>query len=194
MNATGSSSAELASTAVASPVPFDKVHNACARVCRVVGAEFLNFLPAILPALLKQAKQKSDLEITEGSEKDLKASRMGETQRDLLMGTESVTMELPGQGIKKLTINTSVMEEKSEAARAIYEHASALGADFGPFAKICCTTLMPLVEFKYSASVRTTAATALQPGEQAARRPNIYTKNKKRDEQTKKPLLLFISN
>jgi len=52
------------------------------------------------------------------------------------MGTESVTLEMPGQGIKKLTINTTAMEEKSEAARAIYEHASALGSNFGPFAKV----------------------------------------------------------
>jgi len=60
----------------------------------------------------------------------------GETQRDGVMGTESVTLEMPGQGIKKLTINTTAMEEKSEAARAIYEHASALGSNFGPFAKV----------------------------------------------------------
>ena len=38
------------------PVPFDKLHNACARICRIVGAEFLTFLPAILPPLLKQVR------------------------------------------------------------------------------------------------------------------------------------------
>ena len=167
-SAEGSGNTNDFSNSVTSPVPLDKVHNACARVCRIVGSEFVNFLPAILPALLKQAKQKSDVEITDGTEKDLMASKMGEPQRDLLMGTESMTMELPGQGIKKLTINTTVMEEKSEAARAIYEHAAALGADFGPFAKVCSTTLLPLVGFKYSANVRSTAATALQPVFEAA--------------------------
>lgn len=47
-----------------------------------------------------------------------------------------MTVALPGKGLKKVTINTTKMQEKSLAARAVYEHASALGAAFGPYAEV----------------------------------------------------------
>jgi len=43
---------------------------------------------------------------------------------------EGYSVTIPGVGVKKVKINTTQLEEKSLAARALYEHARALGKDF----------------------------------------------------------------
>jgi hypothetical protein len=93
---------------------------------------FSQFMPAVLPHLLRQAKQKNEMSVSDGDEAGLEATMNGDVERDADAGTEALTMKIPGVGIKKLTINTSVVQEKSAAARALTEHACALGAHFGP--------------------------------------------------------------
>jgi hypothetical protein len=44
--------------------------------------------------------------------------------------SQGYSVSIPGGGTKKVKINTSQLEEKSLAARALYEHARALGKDF----------------------------------------------------------------
>jgi hypothetical protein len=51
-------------------------------------------------------------------------------------GTECMTVSLPGKGITKIIVNTTKIMEKAQAARAIYEHAAALGPAFGPYAEV----------------------------------------------------------
>lgn len=151
------------SSSVALPLPMDKVQASCARISGMMEEEFAQFMPAILPHLLRQAKAKNDMSMSEGDEAGLDATNKGEVERDADMGTESMTIKIPGMGIKKITVNTTVVQEKSQAARAIYEHAYALGSLFAPFAKLCAAALIPLVSFQYSAEVRSTSAMALAP-------------------------------
>lgn len=76
-------------------------------------------------------------------------------------GTESVTVAIPGRGVKRVTINTTKIQEKAMAARAVYEHAVALGASFGPYSQACLDVFLPLVAFKYSSEIRATSAQTL---------------------------------
>lgn len=71
---------------------------------------------------------------------------------------ESTTVAIPGRGLLKVTINTSKIQEKAQASRAVYEHAVALGKEFGPFCEPCLEAFVPLLEFKYSGEIRGTAA------------------------------------
>lgn len=75
--------------------------------------------------------------------------------------TESMTVAVPGKGFTKVTINTSKIQEKAQATRAVYEHAKAMGAAFSPYVKPCLDVFLPLVDFQYSADVRSTAAQTL---------------------------------
>lgn len=43
---------------------------------------------------------------------------------------DGYSVSVPGVGVKKVKINTSQLEEKALASRALYEHARALGKDF----------------------------------------------------------------
>lgn len=72
-----------------------------------------------------------------------------------------MTVALPGQGYTKVTLNTSRMQEKALAIRAIYEHAAALGANFGPYVKVSFNTLLPLLQFRFSSELRAVSAQTL---------------------------------
>jgi hypothetical protein len=72
-----------------------------------------------------------------------------------------MTVAVPGKGMQKFTVNTTLIQTKAQAARAIYEHADALGAAFDPFVQPCLEALVPLVSFTFSPEVRSTSALAV---------------------------------
>ena len=69
----------------------------------------------------------------------------GDVTSDFESGTQSMTMKIPGVGVKTVTLNTDVIQEKSQASRALYEHAAALGEAFAPYAKVCAAAMIPNV-------------------------------------------------
>jgi len=144
-------------------IPMDQLLAGCARVANVIKDDYAPFLPYVLPRLLNRAKEEADISVTDGDESGLEASKRGNLDRDDDEGTESVTVALPGMGTKKLTFNTTQIQEKAQAARAMYEHANALGVAFGPYAETCASAFLPLVKFKYSPEVRSTSAQTLSP-------------------------------
>jgi hypothetical protein len=91
----------------------------------------------------------------------LEATKLEQLEMDEDGHTESMTVAVPGRGLTKVTINTTKIQEKAQAARGIYEHAVALGAEFGPYSKPCLDEFLLLVRFKYSSEIRSTAAQTL---------------------------------
>ena len=140
-------------------IPQDQLLAASARIACVMKASYAPFVPRVLPYMLRKAKEKADVSITDGDE----STAGQESQFDEDTGMETITLALPGMGVKKLVLNTAQMQEKAQAARAVYEHANSMGAAFGPFAGDCVEAFLPLLQFKYSADVRATAAQALGP-------------------------------
>lgn len=138
-------------------IPQDQLLAAAARISSLIGDEYIPYIPIVLPYLLEVAKEEAHVSITDG---DLDSAGEG-TECDEDTGMETITMNLPGMGVKKLSLNTTQMQEKALAARVVYEHAYAMGATFGQFASDCFEAFVPLLQFKYSAEVRATAAQAL---------------------------------
>ena len=159
-------------------IPQDQLLAAAARISSIIGAAYTPFIPTVLPHLLQVAKEKTDVSITDGSPDSADEG----TDFDEDTGMETITVNLPGMGMKKLVLNTTQIQEKSLAARAIYEHASSMGAAFGPFTSDCFGAFLPLLHFKYSSEVRSTAAQALAAIFDSAcefnvtsEQPNIHT-------------------
>lgn len=138
-------------------IPQDQLFSASARISSVLGVAYLPYVPSILPHLLRVANEKADVSIVDGDDSVAGQDR----EFDEETGMESITLNLPGVGVKKMMLNTTQMQEKSQAARAIYEHAHSLGASFGPYTKECLDAFIPLVSFNYSSDVRSTAAQAV---------------------------------
>jgi hypothetical protein len=124
-------------------IPMDQLLAACARIAAVMGARYVPFLPSVLPHILKRATEKLDVSITVSTVclrmlclvcksihhislyfKDDEGSSKDDDEG------QGYSVSIPGGGTKKVKINTSQLEEKSLAARALYEHARALGKDF----------------------------------------------------------------
>jgi hypothetical protein len=135
-------------------IPIDQLLAACARIAAVMGPQYVPFMPSILPHILRKATEKLEVSITDdGDEND--ADDQGED------GTEGYTISIPGMGAKRVKINTTQLEEKAQMARALYEHARALGKEFGPFIEASINAFLPLVRCEYSGDVRSTSAQAL---------------------------------
>lgn len=147
-------------TSTDSPViPMDQLLSACARIASVMGEKYTPFVDQVLPHLLNRVNEQVDISYEEGSEAGLNATKRGDLATDN-DGNDTMTLSIPGKGLTKVSINTVKIEEKSQACRAIYEHAAALGASFGPHAETTLAALMPLVSYTYSAEVRSTASQA----------------------------------
>lgn len=141
-------------------IPMDELLSACARSASVMGEEYDPFVGVVLPHLLRRVAAPPDVQFSvcdssvitrlfcfpfqrltqnflieqAGDEADLEATKRGDT--GLNDGTECMTLSLPGKGITKIVVNTTKIIEKAQAARAIYEHAAALGPAFGPYAEV----------------------------------------------------------
>jgi hypothetical protein len=135
-------------------IPMDQLLAACARIAAVMGPKFVPFVPSILPHILRRATEKLEVSITDDDDGN-NADDRGED------GTEGYTISIPGVGAKRVKINTTQLEEKAQSARALYEHARALGKEFGPFVDASVDAFLPLVRCEYSGDVRSTSAQAL---------------------------------
>lgn len=134
-------------------IPMDQLLAACARIAAVMEGQYVQYMPSVLPHLLNKATEKLDVSVTDADE-----SNSSVEEED---GFEGYSVSVPGMGRKKIRINTTQLEEKAQSARALYEHARSLGADFGPFVEVSVNSFLPLVNCEYSGDVRATAAQAL---------------------------------
>ena len=132
-------------------IPMDQLLAACARIAAVMGSQYVQFMPSVLPHILQRATDKLEVSITDDNDSNT-ANDEGED------GIDAHTVSIPGLGSKKVKINTTQLEEKAQAARALYEHARALGKEFGPFVEASANAFLPLVNCEYSGDVRSTSA------------------------------------
>lgn len=132
-------------------IPMDQLLAACARIAAVMGNQYVQFMPSVLPHILQRATEKLEVSITDDNDSNT-ANDEGED------GIDAHTVSIPGLGSKKVKINTTQLEEKAQAARALYEHARALGKEFGPFVEASAYAFLPLVNCEYSGDVRSTSA------------------------------------
>lgn len=144
-----------------SDMPLDQLLSSCARIASVMGPEYAPYVNMVLPHLLKRASAPPDVSVTDGNEAGLDATKRDGLEIDEDLGTESMTLAVPGKGMQRFTVNTSKIQEKAQAARAVYEHASALGSDFAPYVEPCLNAFVPLISFQFSPEVRSTSAQAV---------------------------------
>ena len=116
------------------------------RMCRVLGKEFLPFLPTVMPPLLELASAKADVQILESDE------QVEQFQQD--DGWELV----PLRG-KTIGIRTSSMDDKFMAIELLVVYAQVLEGDFAPFAaQIMEKIAIPGLAFFFHDPVRIVSA------------------------------------
>ncbi|KAI9141287.1 armadillo-type protein [Paraphysoderma sedebokerense] len=116
-----------------------------ARMCKVLGQDFIPYLPYVMPPLLHSASLKPDIAILDPEES---ADDYSPDE-----GWEFATIE--GQ---KLGINTTVLEEKCTAVEMLICYARELGPGFTEYSKQVMDLVVPLLKFYFHDGVRHAAA------------------------------------
>jgi HEAT repeat protein/cation transport regulator ChaB len=112
------------------------------RMCRVLGTDFLPFLPNVMPPLLELASAKADIQVLEEDE------HIEQIQQE--EGWELV----PVKG-KMIGIRTSTMEDKRMAIELLVVYAQVLSGHFAPYvAEIMEKIALPGLSFFFHDPVR----------------------------------------
>jgi len=121
---------------------------ASARICKVLGEDFIPFLPMILPSLLETASMQEDVYLDVGEDTD-----NGDTHRD---GWQYSII-----GTKKFGIHNTALEEKNVAVRMIYCFVDNLTDGIMSYVPNIVSVVAPLTMFPYHKGIRAAAATTL---------------------------------
>jgi hypothetical protein len=152
---------------------------AWARLCKCLGHEFLPYLPKVMPPLLKSAALKADLQVMDADE-----ANENEDNDDY---------EVIELGDKRISIRTSVLEEKATACNMLYCYANELKEGFYPYIEPVMNLMLPLLKFYVHEEVRKAAVTALpelvNDALLAVRNPHVPDKNPAHDLRWVKAML-----
>ncbi|KAI9499421.1 hypothetical protein BDB00DRAFT_796249 [Zychaea mexicana] len=123
---------------------------AWARMCKMMGQDFLQYLPNIMPPLLQSARVTPEFTFVDPEEEDVEANYPSEDGWDFVA--------INGQHIG---IKTSVLEEKHTAIEMLVSYARDLGAGFLPYVTQVLEIALPLLKFYFHDGVRHAAAALL---------------------------------
>ncbi|KAI8343761.1 hypothetical protein BC941DRAFT_100252 [Chlamydoabsidia padenii] len=123
---------------------------AWARMCKMMGQDFLPYLPNIMPPLLQSAQLTPEFTFVDPEDEDVESKYPTED------GWEFV-----GINGQQIGIKTSVLEEKHTAIEMLVSYARDLGAGFIQYVGPVLEIALPLLKFYFHDGVRHAAATLI---------------------------------
>lgn len=118
-----------------------------ARICRLVGKEFNQYLPSILPPLIETAKATQDISLLDEEE-----------TAEYQQSDEWDVIQLKG---KHIAVHTAALVEKVTALELLNSYAVDLKADFFPWVPQLVQIAIPALDFYLHDGVRVSAAITL---------------------------------
>jgi len=132
---------------------FSYTLQAGARLCKCLGEEFLPYMDAVMPPLIKAASEENYFEVTNEDEED-------EENDDV------ATFQL---GDKSLQIRISALEEKATACNMLRCYADELKEGFFRWVEDVAKMMVPMLKFFCWEDVRMAAVNSLEPLLRSAR-------------------------
>lgn len=120
---------------------------AYARICRCLKADFIKYLPHVMPGLIKAAEQKPEIQVLDADDDD---------EDDEGDGFETLKI-----GDKRVGIRTSALEDKATACTMIACFIAELRGGFYSYVQQVTHLMVPLLKFFYHDECRTAAAGCL---------------------------------
>ncbi|KXJ29691.1 importin-5 [Exaiptasia diaphana] len=124
--------------------------SAWARMCKIMGTEFTQYLPLVMPPLMKVASIKPEVAIIDSD--DPKSNQYSEDE-----GWQLISLG----DQQKFGINTVGLEEKSTACQMLVLYAKELKDGFAPYTDEVVQLMVPLLKFYFHELVRSAAAESL---------------------------------
>lgn len=124
--------------------------SAWARMCKIIGKEFVQYLGLVMPPVLKAAQIKPEVAILDMDD----PQNTGVDEED---GWEFVTL---GEQ-QKFGIKTAGLEDKSTACQMLVHYARELKDGFSEYTEQVVRIMVPLLKFYFHDTVRVTAAESL---------------------------------
>ncbi|KAI7835878.1 hypothetical protein COHA_010225 [Chlorella ohadii] len=119
-----------------------------ARICKTLGQDFLPYMPLVMPPLLAAAQLKPDVVVSDNLDGEEEEDDDGETETFIVGG-------------KRVSLHTSVLDEKATACNMICCYADELKEGFYPYVEQVTQIMVPLLKFYFNEDVRASAAQAL---------------------------------
>jgi len=126
------------------------MQQAWTRLCKCLGQDFIPYLAVVMPHLLKSAQLKPDVQVT-----DLEDGGDDEDE------DEDGEVEVIAVGDKRISIRTSVLEEKATACNMLCCYVDELKEGFVPYLQPVVETMVPLLDFYFHEDVRKAAVASL---------------------------------
>ncbi|ODV82553.1 hypothetical protein CANARDRAFT_10457 [[Candida] arabinofermentans NRRL YB-2248] len=115
------------------------------RICKLIGKDFIPYLPGVLPPLLEAAKATQDISVVEEEELE-----------DINQNEEYEVIQLSG---KHIAVHTAILDDKTGAIELLKNYAEVLGGDFFPYVEEVATEIViPGLDFYVHDGVRGSAA------------------------------------
>jgi len=124
--------------------------SAWARMCKIIGKEFVQYLSLVMPPVLKAAQIKPEVAIYDMDDPQ-------NTGADEEEGWEFVTLG----DQQKFGIKTAGLEDKSTACQMLVHYARELKDGFSEYTEQVVKIMVPLLKFYFHDTVRITAAESL---------------------------------
>ncbi|KAI9349471.1 armadillo-type protein [Zopfochytrium polystomum] len=117
------------------------------RMCKIIGAKFVPYLPIVVPPLLAAASVKPEVAIISSEE-------------EFEMYSQEEGWDFIKLGDQRLGIKTALVEDKRTAVEMLCTYAADLEAHFAPYVEKSLAVTLPLVGFVFDLGVRQAAARA----------------------------------
>ncbi|TDH65048.1 hypothetical protein CCR75_008975 [Bremia lactucae] len=124
------------------------VAQSCVRIGSILKEEFVPYLPHVVPSLIKQAMIQPNIQLSDID--DDAVVEDGQTAD----GKDAMTLEIRGVGKKRLEINTSALEDKTNACNMLYQLALDLEGWFYQYVAEVAEVMIPLIGFEYVEDIR----------------------------------------
>lgn len=125
-----------------------------ARICTTLGADFIPYLPVVMPPMLEAARLQPDIVVRENGAE-------GDEDGTSSVGDDDEDVETFMVGGKRVSLHTSILEEKANACSMLCCYAYELKEGFFPYAEEVTQIMVPLLKFYFNEEVRSAAAQAI---------------------------------
>lgn len=122
--------------------------SAWARMCRILGKDFVQYLPMVMGPVLKTASMKPEVAVFDSDD-------MNEFENDVDWQFVSLGEQ------QNFGIRTAGLEDKASACEMLVCYARELNEGFAPYAEEVVKLMVPLLKFYFHDGVRSAAAESL---------------------------------